>query len=87
MDAHVAMRFYYIVRPILGQWEVSFGEHGTRFLYGGRDEAVQVAKGAAKLHWETHHRPAGVRLDTPEGTLDVASYGPSHAARRDTPAP
>jgi hypothetical protein len=80
------MRFLYVVRPVFGQWEVSFGENGSRFLYQGRDEAVQVAKGAAKLHWETHHRPSGVRLELPDGQLDVASYG-SARPRGQTPAP
>ena len=80
------MRFIYVVRPVLGQWEVSFGEQGSRFLYGGREEAVQVARGAAKLHWETHHRPSGVRVDTPDGSVEIASYG-SMGSRRATPSP
>ena len=80
------MRFFYVVRPVLGQWEVSFGEHGSRFLYHGRDEAVQVAKGAAKLHWETHHRPSGVRLETPEGAQELASFG-TPRPRGETPMP
>lgn len=80
------MRFFYVVKPVLGQWEVSFGEQGTRFLYRGRDEAVQVAKGAAKLHWETHHRPSGVRLELPDGAQELASYG-SVRANGETPSP
>ena len=80
------MRFFYVVRPVLGQWEVSFGDHGSRFLYAGREEAVQVAKGAAKLHWETHHRPSGVRLEMPDGPMEVATFGNARP-RSQTPMP
>jgi hypothetical protein len=75
LDARGAMRFFYVIKPVLGQWEVSFGEHGSRFLYHGRDEAMQVAKGAAKQQWETHRRPSGVRLELPDGTQEVANFG------------
>jgi hypothetical protein len=71
-------RYLYIVRPSLGQWEVGFGENGTCFLYAGRDEAVEVARGAARLHWETRNEPSGVRLDLPgEGPREIAAFGPS----------
>jgi hypothetical protein len=71
------MRFFYVVRPALDQWEVGFGENGSCFLYAGREEAEQVASGAAKLHWETRHEPAGVRLELPgERPREIASYGP-----------
>jgi hypothetical protein len=80
------MRFFYVVRPALGQWEVGFGEHGSCFLYAGREEAEQVACGAARLHWETRHEPAGVRLELPgERPSEIAVFGP--AQRRHTPVP
>ena len=69
-------RFFYVVRPSLGQWEVGFGEHGSRFLYQGMEEAVQVASGAARLHWEQRHEPSGVRLEMPGSEArEVASFG------------
>jgi len=72
------MRFFYVVRPALGQWEVGFGENGSRFLYAGREEAEQVACGAARLHWETRHEPSGVCLELPgERPREIATYGPS----------
>jgi hypothetical protein len=79
------MRYYYVVRPSLGQWEVGFGENGTRLLYEGREEAEQVARGAAKLHWETRNEPAGVRIELPgERPMEIATYG---NPRRHTPMP
>jgi hypothetical protein len=72
------MRFFYVVRPALGQWEVGFGEHGSCFLYDGRAEAEQVARGAARLHWETRNEPAGVLLELPgESPREIAAYGPA----------
>ena len=80
------MRFYYVVRPSLGKWEVGFGENGSCFLYDGREEAEQVARGAAKLHWETRQEPAGVRLELPgERPSEIAVYGPQ--VRRHTQHP
>lgn len=80
------MRFFYVVRPALAQWEVSFGESGSCFLYACREEAEQVARGAAKLHWETRDEPAGVRLELPgEGTREIANYGPADS--RQSPVP
>ena len=70
------MRFFYVVRPSLGQWEVGFGEHGSCFLYQGMEEAVQVASGAARLHWEQRNEPSGVRLEIPgESPRNLAAYG------------
>jgi hypothetical protein len=70
------MRYVYIVRPALGQWEVGFGENGSRFLYAGREEAVEVARGAAKLHWETRREPSAVRLEIPgEAPSDIVCFG------------
>ncbi|MGH8029323.1 MAG: hypothetical protein ACREO3_05235 [Arenimonas sp.] len=80
------MSFVYVVKPVLGQWEVGFGDNGSRFLYAGRDEAEQVARGAAQLHWETRNEPAGVRLELPgERPSILAEFGP--ARRRHTPVP
>ena len=70
------MRFFYVVRPSLGKWEVSFGEHGSCFLYHGMDEAVQVASGAARLHWEQRMEPSGVRLEIPGHEVqEVVAFG------------
>ena len=80
------MRFFYVVKPSLGQWEVGFGENGSRFLYAGREEAEQVACGAARLHWETRHEPAGVLLELPgERPREIATFGPGQ--RKHTPVP
>ena len=69
-------RYLYIVRPSCGQWEVGFGENGSCFLYAGREEACEVARGAARLHWETRNEPSGVRLDLPgERPREIASFG------------
>ena len=76
MPTRIAPRFFYLVRPVGAKWEVSFGEGGSRFLYGSQEEAVQVARGAAKLHWESRGDPSGVRLDLPgRRPEDVASFG------------
>jgi hypothetical protein len=81
------MRFFYVVRPSFGQWEVTFGEHGSRFLYSGKDEAIQVATGAARLHWESRHEPSGVRLEQPgHAPSDIASFGQKRPTRN-TPVP
>jgi len=79
-------RFFYVVRPSLGQWEVGFGENGSRFLYAGMEEAVQVASGAARLHWEQRHEPSGVRLEMPGNEArEVAVFG--DAPQRNGKAP
>jgi hypothetical protein len=70
------MRFVYVVRPNLGRWEVSFGDSGTTFLYQGVEEAVAVATGAARLHWESQGRPSAVRMESPgEEPRELARYG------------
>jgi hypothetical protein len=82
-----AMRFFYVVRPSVGKWEVSFGEHGSCFLYAGKDEAVQVATGAARMHWESRQEPSGVRLEVPgQEITEVAVFGDRGPARH-TPGP
>ena len=71
-----ASRFYYVVRPSLAKWELTFGEQGSRFLYDSREEAVQVACGAARLHWETRAQASGVRLEVDAHDPEVvATYG------------
>jgi hypothetical protein len=70
------VRFYYVVRPASDRWEVSFGEAGTRFVYPGREEALQVALGAALRHWQVQHRPSGVRIEGAGMAPEVvAEYG------------
>jgi len=79
-------RYLYIVRPSLGQWEVGFGENGSCFLYAGREEALEVARGAARLHWETRQEPCGVRLELPgEPAREIESFPPPRS--RITPVP
>jgi hypothetical protein len=69
-------RFVYVVQPYLEKWEVSFGDGGSRFIYDTRDEAVDIARRAAKTHWETTGEPAGVRMEVPGAPVAViATYG------------
>lgn len=76
MPIRIVGRFFYLVCPYGAKWEVSFGQGGSRFLYGSREEAIQVARGAARLHWESRGDPSGVRLELPgHGVEVVASYG------------
>jgi len=71
-----ASRFFYVVRPSLAKWELTFGEQGSRFLYDSREEALQVACGAARLHWETRQQASGVRLELGAQEPEVvATYG------------
>jgi hypothetical protein len=81
------MRFFYVVRPSVGQWEVTFGENGSRFLYGHKEEALQVATGAARMHWESRQEPSGVRLEIPgQAATEVVAFGQRRPARN-TPIP
>ena len=54
------MRFFYRVRPNGTRWEVLIGCPNSTFVYDSLEEAKQVARGAAKLHWENRHEPSGV---------------------------
>jgi hypothetical protein len=54
------MRFFYRVRPIGTRWEVLIGSPDSAFVYDTLEEATQVARGAARLHWETRQEPSGV---------------------------
>jgi hypothetical protein len=58
-------RFLYYVRPAVGGWELQFGFDGTRFTYASEHEALEAAREAARLHWETTHAPSGVYLVSP----------------------
>jgi hypothetical protein len=71
-------RFYYYVRPALTRWEVTFGEEGSCFMYETQEEAIESAMEAAKLNWEKHGVPSGVRLEIP-GRVghSVRTFGPS----------
>jgi hypothetical protein len=69
-------RFVYVIAPYLNQWEVTFGDGGSCFIYDTRDEAIEIARLAARAHWETKGEPAGVRLEVPGAVRDViATYG------------
>jgi hypothetical protein len=56
-------RFYYVVRPAETHWEVCVGLDGARIRYGSANEALQVARGAARLHWEARSEPSGVLVE------------------------
>ena len=74
--AHRSQRFFYLVRHSAGKWEVSFGEDGTRFLYDSLSEAMQIARGAARLHWETRHEPSGVVFESRGPGSVECEFGP-----------
>ena len=70
------MRFFYLVKPAQGKWEVTFGRGGTRFVYESRFEALEVARGAAKMHWTSRNEPSGVRVDEDGGLKELHAFGP-----------
>ena len=78
-------RIWYVVSPMQGEWQVTFGVAGSPFRYASRAEAELIARGAAKLHWDNRQEPAGARLDLVDGSRHVlATYGraPHAEARR-----
>jgi hypothetical protein len=76
--ARSRVRFFYVVRPIGEQWEVTFSETegGSVFVYATRHEALQVARGAAKLHWETRQEFSGVEVREGDRKRVVGKFGP-----------
>jgi hypothetical protein len=59
-------RFLYFVRPAQAKaWELQFGQDGNRFTYPTEQDALQAAREAARLHWETSREPSGVYLVSP----------------------
>jgi hypothetical protein len=75
-QAAVGSRPTYEVRPSLGKWEVVIGDSGARFVYATRDDAMQVARGAARLHWATRHEPCDATLQDEDGAVCMlARYG------------
>jgi hypothetical protein len=69
-------RIWYVVSPAGAQWQVDFGDYGRPFKYPSLEQALQVACGAAKMHWEDRAEPAGARLDLDGGDRRVlATYG------------
>ena len=56
-------RFYYIVRPSADQWEVRVGLQGAPITYVSAHEALQVARGAARQHWQSRGEPSGVLVE------------------------
>jgi hypothetical protein len=78
-------RFVYVVHPYLDRWEVTFGDGGSRFIYDTREEAVEIARRAAKSHWESKGEPAGVRVEVPGSPIEViathGTLGPSPPAQ------
>lgn len=76
-DRSAIPRFFYLVRPQGEQWEVTFGGTGDQFVYDSRSEALHIAKGAARLHWEARNELSGVRAEDAEGHVRlIARYGP-----------
>jgi hypothetical protein len=68
--------FCFLIRPSVGQWEVSFAGGGTRFLYATQAEAVQVARNAAQQQWEKREEPSCVCLDAPGRPIErIATFG------------
>lgn len=69
-------RIWYVVSPIDGQWQVTFGNDTSPFVYATREEAQVVARSAARLHWEDHQDPSGALLMLPgEDRQVIATYG------------
>jgi hypothetical protein len=77
-------RIWYVVSPVQGGWQVTFGVSASPFVYPTRGEAEVIARGAAKLHWDNRQEPAGARLDLADGTRHVlATFGRlAHAEAR-----
>jgi hypothetical protein len=76
MSSSHAHRIWFVVSPVETQWQVDFGEFGNRYRYPSLEQALQVACGAAKLHWEDRSEPSGARLDMADGERRVlATYG------------
>ena len=64
-------RLWYVVAPVAGQWQVTFGCDSKPVLYATQEEAQLVARSAARLHWENRQNPTGARLDLPGETRQV----------------
>ena len=69
--------FFYNVRQLESVWEVTFGVTGSRFVYRSREQAEEVAQGAARQHWESRGEESGVLVEDGQGDIQVlARYGP-----------
>jgi len=69
-------RFWFVVKQVGLCWQVDFGVIGRPYLYTTRDEALVVARSAAKLHWEDRREPTGALLEVAgEPRHVVATYG------------
>ncbi|HUR89427.1 MAG TPA: hypothetical protein VMZ74_10105 [Ramlibacter sp.] len=67
MAAARQSRFYYYVRRELSRWCITFGEGGSVFTYQQQEEALKVAAGAARSHWESRGEPSGVMWEVEPG--------------------
>ena len=56
-------------------WQVDFGPISRPYLYTTQDEALVVARSAAKCHWEDRREPSGALLELPGERHVVATYG------------
>ena len=69
-------RLWYVVAPVAGQWQVTFGCDSKPVLYPTQEEALLIARTAARLHWENRQNPTGARLDLPGLARQVlATFG------------
>ena len=70
-------RHFYVVRHQGAAWRVVVeGVGDDLFVYGSREEAEQVARGAAKLHWETRGQPSGVQVEQDGEVSTLVCFGP-----------
>jgi hypothetical protein len=69
-------RLYYIVRPSADQWEVRGGLDGVPSTFVSAQEALQMAKGAARQHWRVRGEPSGVLVEQADcSAREEALYG------------
>jgi hypothetical protein len=72
---HMA-RIWYVVAPAQDRWQVTFGCDRQPGVYATQDEALMIARSAARLHWENQQAATGARLDLPGGLKQVlATFG------------
>ena len=68
-------RFLYLVTAVGAQWELVFGEGGSRFLYDTEEEALEAARTAARLHWLSRSHPSGVAIVAPDAKRTIDYFG------------
>ena len=69
-------RLYYIVRPRADQWEVRGGLDGAPSTFVSANEALRMAKGAARKHWQSCGEPSGVLVEQADSSArEEALFG------------